>query len=180
MPPNLEKLLRDMIGSIVDTNAQLEAKRISVDRWQYLLATDVLVGHYAAYMTGKNSKQLTPSEQRDVKTFVAEQVDYLNRFADQIEASGWLPAYGARALLYGGSLKASFWKGRTVGWDLPYYPAEGTTCLSNCKCSWEPGSLDEEDLTGEWYWRRSADDSCDVCMQRERETPIRFFEGERV
>ncbi len=180
MPPDITRILSDILGSIADHNAALAAGRIDVDTWQQLVARDVLVGHYAAMMAGRETDNLSRGARNQVLTTVAEQVDYLNRFADQIAATGWQDAYGARALLYGGSIKSSFWRGRTFGLDLPYMPAEGTQCLSNCGCRWDiEYQGDPEDLNATARWIRGKDDSCETCVQRTG-VVYRFREGVRV
>lgn len=181
MPPELERLLADIVGSIADHNAALAAGRISVDTWQQLVARDLLVGHYAAMMTGRETKDLSTPARNQVLTTVAEQVDYLNRFADQIAQTGWQEAYGARALLYAGSVKGTFWRGRTFGLDLPYMPGDGSSeCLGNCGCRWDIAyDGDPEDLNATARWVRGKDDSCETCVQRAG-VVFRFREGVRV
>ncbi len=182
MPPDITRILSDILGSIADHNAALAAGRIDVDTWQQLVARDVLVGHYAAMMAGRETDNLSRGARNQVLTTVAEQVDYLNRFADQIAATGWQDAYGARALLYGGSIKQSFWRGRTFGLDLDHYPGDGSTpCLSNCTCRLEIVWLDEEELDADVYWRLGAtEEHCGTCPERAAQSPYRFREGKRV
>ncbi len=180
MPDTLDTLLRDVLTSISDHNSALAAGRITGDDWSLLVARDPLAGHYAAYMIGRDTRDLSDAAKQTINATVSDQLTYLNGFAATIERDGWKDAYGARAMLYGGSIKESFYRGATWGWSLPYMPAQGTTCLSNCGCAWVPGKIDSESLTGEWYWQRGKSDSCPECSQREAETPIRFVDGERV
>ena len=180
MPPDLAQLLAQLASSIGDHNAAIAAGRIGVNDWQQLVARDLLTGHYAAYMLGFGSKDIGPSGKETVGTLIAEQIDYLNRFADAIDVDGWRPAFGARALMYSGSVKESFWRGRTFGLELPYYPAQGTDCLTNCKCAWNIDWLDQEELNADCTWIRGADDSCETCIARAGVGVIRIRGGERV
>lgn len=182
MPPELERLLADIVGSIADHNAALAAGRISVDTWQQLIARDLLVGHYAAMMAGRETRDLSRAARNQVLTTVAEQVDYLNKFADQIARTGWQEAYGARALLYGGSVKGTFWRGKSFGLDLGFYPGDGSSpCLGNCTCHLEINWLDEEELDADVYWRLGATERhCGTCPERATQSPYRFRGGERI
>ena len=115
-----------------------------------------------------------------MKDAVKEQIDYLNGFVDTIAAEGWREAFAARAQLYAGSIKATFWRARAFGLDLPYYPAVGTQCLNNCGCSWRIDWIDTENLDADCTWVRGKGDSCATCISREMAGTIRIREGEQV
>ena len=180
MPPELERLLADLLSSIADHNAAIAADRISVDDWALLVARDLLAGHYAGYMLGRETKDIGASSKALVGGIVSDQLDYLNAFADQIRADGWRDAFGARAAMYGASVKQSFWKGRTFGIDMPFVPGDGSTpCLSNCKCSISIDWLDAENLDADAYWHLGTEENCGVCPDRAAQSPYRFRGGER-
>jgi len=182
MPPrDLERLLADLLGSIRDHNAARAADRIDTDRWQILVAKDLYAGHYAAYMLGRGTKDIGEPSRKLVTSIVAEQVDYLNAFANQIDKDGWRDAFGARAAMYIGSIKQSYYRGKTFGIDMPFVPGDGSTpCLSNCRCHMTIDWLDEENLDADVYWKLGAEDHCGVCPERAAQSPYRFREGVRV
>lgn len=180
MDEELEHLLADLLGSVRDHNAARAAGRIDTDRWQILIAKDLYAGHYAAYMLGRGTKDIGDPSRKVVAGIVGEQVDYLNAFAALIDKEGWRDSFGARAAMYVGSVKETFWRGRTFGLDLPYYPAQGTQCLTNCGCSWEIDyDGDPEYLNATARWKRGKNDSCETCVQR-ASVVIRFREGVQV
>lgn len=178
MPPELDRLLAELLGSIADHNTAIAAGRISVDDWALLVARDLLAGHYAGYMLGRGTKDIGPQSREMVGAIVGGQLDYLNNFADAIRADGWRDAFGARAALYVGAMKETFWRGRSFGLDLPYYPTQ-TICLGNCKCRWDITWLDEENLDADCMWVRGADDSCATCIDRAG-VVVKFRGGERI
>lgn len=180
MPDDLRRLLEQAMTDIASENAALADGLITVDQWQQAVAQDLLVYHSVAYMTGYGTKELSPFAIKEVRRQVGEQLTYLNAFANQIDAEGWRDAFGARALMYAGSTKETFWRGRTFGLPLPYYPAQGTTCLTNCGCSWRIKWIDEEELDADCTWVRGKSDSCGTCIDRERAGTIRIRGGERV
>lgn len=170
-------LLLDGIGTAVDGVA---SGRLSPDAFQAEMVRRLFEGHVAAYLVGRDVRDLSPQGERLVKDAVKEQIDYLNGFVDTIAAEGWREAFAARAQLYAGSIKATFWRARTFGLDLPYYPAVGTQCLNNCGCSWRIDWIDQENLDADCTWIRGRSDSCATCISREMAGTIHIREGERV
>jgi hypothetical protein len=181
MPDELRRLLDRLLADIGQQSAAMGAGRVSVDQWQAQMAQSLLVGHYAGYMDGRDTRTLSPAEQARVNKRVGEQLDYLNRFAAELDQRGWEDRDGARAALYAGAVKASFWSGRTRGYDLPAQPTEGSPCMVNCACSWEMDELDPEELDADFYWRLGPTEHCRVCIDRAQQwAPLRFRGGERI
>jgi hypothetical protein len=124
--------------------------------------------HTAAYMagiaerTGVAPRGLSAAERADVKAAVKAQLEYLDGFIQEL--SGLSEAQiGARADLYAGAVKASFYGARFPG--LPGYPCDGgTPCLGRCKCH-----LESRD--GGIYWVLGAAESCDGCTARAAGSP---------
>lgn len=106
--------------------------------------------------------------------------DYLDAWA--LEGIAREPSIVARATMYVGTLWGAAQALFTKGWDLPFYPADGSTpCLTNCRCRWTlaPGA-DESILTGTWIWKTAGDERrCDPCADRDN-LQIRFVRGRRV
>ena len=126
----------------------------------------LIKGHTAAYLAavaeragvGVDSglfKGLSKAERQDIRAAVAAQLDYLAGF-DPSEMSE--PAARARAAMYAGSIRATFEKARSPG--LPFYPGEGTECLTNCRCSWQDNGDDT------YTWVLDAKESCATCLER--------------
>ena len=147
----------------------------SVDAWEKEMARIIARAHTAALIAGTAERAGVPvsdglfrglsrAERNELNATVKAQLDYLSRFVDDVRSGDLSPAQiAARADLYGGPLRATYYRNRYIG--LPYYPADGgTPCLSNCKCSWR----DEE---GVYYWELSASEHCVGCLEREAKNP---------
>lgn len=181
MPDELRNLLSIVLADIGQQAAALAAGRLSVDAWQAQMAQSLYVGHMAAMMEGRGQDQLSPQAQSLVNRLVGEQLDYLNGFADEVDATGWQDKYGARAALYAGALKGTYSRGATYGYDLPAYPTEGSPCMVNCQCMWEMDEQDAEELNADFYWRLGASEHCSVCKERAQKwAPLRFRGGEQL
>jgi len=152
---NLQQILADAIDA-----APLDAG------FQAAMESALIKGHTAAYLAavaeragvGVDSglfKGLSKAERADIRTAVAAQLEYLKGFNpdDMSEA-----AARARAAMYTGSIRATFEKARSPG--LPFYPGEGTECLTNCRCSWQDNGDDS------YTWVLSAKESCPTCLER--------------
>lgn len=175
----LDDLIAEMLGDIDTIWQGLSGGQLSVDQWQETQARSLLVFHTAAYMMGKGSKTLSERERRLLAGIVGNQVDYLNGFANAIDANwngGALPPkWQARARSYAGAVKASYSRGRTLGYNLPAHPTEGSECQNNCGCVWTLTVFDEEQGNLNAWWIRGKDDSCPTCIRRAAEwAPLRI------
>lgn len=179
MPPrDLHRLLDDLLAGIATAADGAASGRLSADQFQAEMARRLFEGHVAAALIGGNVRTLAPGAEAMVVKAVQDQLPYLDRFADVITADGWQPRDAARAALYAGSVKPTFWRARTFGLDMPYYPGDGSTpCLGNCRCHLETTWRDEENLDADIYWRLGAEKHCGVCPQRAARSPYRFREG---
>lgn len=180
MPRDLDALIGEIIDEIELLSEGVEFGRVSVDDWQRQIAQTIYAAHFAAYMIGSDTTLIGDRTRESIGELVADQIDYLNQFADEIDRDGWKPAFAARAKMYAGSIKQSYWRGATFGLDLPYYPAEGTECLTNCGCEWQITWHDREELNATARWVRGKDDSCPTCKARARRRPFRFRNGKLV
>jgi hypothetical protein len=182
MPPELRRLLSLFLDDIATESAAMGAGYKGVSDWQQAMAQNLLTYGYASYMDGAGTRAMTPQQQALVNRLIGEQLDYLNRFADDLEAKrGWENKDASRAALYAGSIKPIFWRGRTKGYDLPAYPTEGSPCIVNCGCSWDMQELDPEELDADFYWRLGATEHCAVCLERAQKwAPLRFRGGEML
>lgn len=179
MPPrDLQRLLADLLDGITIVADGVATGRLNADQFQAEMARRLFEGHVAAALIGGETRRLTPDAEALVVKAVQAQLPYLDRFADEIASGGWLEKYHARAALYAGSIKPTFWQARAGGLEMPYYPGDGTTpCLGNCRCHLETTWLDEENLDADVYWRLGAEQHCTVCPERAARSPYRFREG---
>lgn len=183
MPPELRRLLDLILHDIAEQSAAMGAGRVSVDQWQQQMGMTLLTGHYAAMMEGRGQDKLSPQAQALVNRIVGEQLDYLNGFAEQLDQREWQPKDDARALLYGGAIKGTYWRGATYGYQMPAYPGDGSSeCLGSCLCYLEIVEFDVEEQNIDVYWRLGGTERhCSTCPQRAQAwSPLRFRGGEQV
>lgn len=180
MTDELDNTLDALLSDIEETNEQLASGAITVDEWQADIARSLVEHHSAAYMIGAGSAILGAMALRTLGRVIGEQVGYLNKFADEIAANGWQPAYKNRAAMYGDAIAQSYWRGKTKGTPLPGYPADGNTaCLSKCKCAWSLDVLDEAKGDIDAYWQLGQADHCAGCIERAMSwNPYRIRGGE--
>jgi hypothetical protein len=180
----LERLIAEMRDDALSNWQGLQSGMLSVDEWQEQQARSLLAFHYAAYLIGRDSNELSPRERAVLSKQVGKQIDYLNKFADVIDAE-WQgdtlkPAWQQRLLMYTRAITATYWQGATFGIPLPAYPCDGSSeCLTNCGCSWRLVELDREAGDIDAYWIRGKNDSCETCRSRERNwAPLRIRGGQ--
>lgn len=149
-----------------------------VDAWQEEVTRQLARYHTAAMMAGSGFDALTPPMETAVKADLKTQLTYLERFGIEVKsAEQFVPGWKSRAAMYAQSIKIPYWQGATKMLPLPAMPAEGTQCLTHCRCQWEISTLEGEG-NYDAYWRRSADDSCQTCIQRELTwAPVKIREG---
>lgn len=181
MPPELRALIDKFLSDIAFESEAIGTGHKSIDAWQKAMAQDLLTYHYAAHLDGHGVRQMERTAQARVNEQVGTQLDYLNRFASELDERGWLDKDAARAALYAGSIKSTFWRGKTFGYDLPAYPTEGSPCMVNCTCIWDMDELDPEELDADFTWRLGATEHCSVCRERARVwAPLRVRGGEMI
>lgn len=181
--PELAPILRRVLDGIDTLSDGLNSGALSVTQWHNDMAQALLVGHTAAYLEARGQQTLGAGARAMIADLVGDQVSYLNRFADQIDANGWNDARDrSRAALYAGSLKQAFARGETFGLDLPYYPGDGSSeCLGNCGCRWRVDWIDPEELDADCYWELGGKEHhCKTCPSRAAAGPLRFRKGVRV
>lgn len=167
------KLVEAAVGAVRDVVNQADDFAITM---QHLL----MRYHTAAYMTGTESTDLTPAAADAIKARVADQDDYLQQFVDDMKAGEMSPdELAARAQLYTGSIRATYWHGTLEELPLPYWPAEDTECLTNCLCRWRLETLDSTAGDFDVYWElghpKGKNEHCQTCLDRASESnPFRI------
>ncbi len=182
MPDDLRRLLSLILDDIALQSAAMDAGRVTVDEWQRTMALSLLTGHYAAFMDGAGTRTLTDREQARVNEIVGNQLDYLNRFAAELDTREWTATDAARALLYGGAIKGTYYRGMAGHYELEAYPGDGQSeCLGNCTCVIFIDEQNQEEMDADVYWRLGSGESCPTCKRRAQQwAPLRFRGGERV
>lgn len=156
--------------------------QLSADQWQAEMAQLLMAGGLASYAEGRGVPvgQLAPKTRAEIARYLSGQVDYLNRFADEIDAGGWQPGFESRAQMYGSSLRALYERGATFGLPLPAYPGDGSSeCLTNCRCRWRVVWIDRENLDADCYWKMGQAEHCPTCEARaDQWAPLRVRGGQ--
>lgn len=173
-----------------DVNADALASRlasgeINVTVWQALMRQEIRTLHVSTQVLGSGGWGVVDQTGLDrAREFVTRQYGYLDRWAQALnavpEGSRSEAQIAVRARMYGGASSEMF--SRAYGYSLglpamPFYPAQGTLCLTNCGCDWEYVQLPGN---GNWdcYWRRGKADSCETCLAREAAAaPLRVRDG---
>ncbi len=166
-PAKLAALMQDAIAGA----SRAYADGGSLAAFEQEMRRIVARGHTAAWLAGTSErlgvpldspllseKRLSKAERADIKALVNNQLEYLKDFTS--EAGDMSDAaVAARAGLYAGSVKGSYWKS-AIDVSLPAYPGDGSSeCLGNCGCAWEQ--------SGDAYtWVLGKADNCATCAQR--------------
>lgn len=162
-----DTLRRILAGALDDITALMAVRdRFTTAQFQKEMSRILITAHFAAYLAGSGARTLSPYADQLLGQIIREQLNYLARFAEQLDGLSDAQAT-ARAALYAGSLKGTYNHGRYGIWRLPAQPGDGRSeCLSNCRCIWELDVLDEENLDCDAYWIAAASESCPTCQER--------------
>lgn len=179
IPQPLSRLINLLKREIEALTSDVAGDQITPIYWQREMEAALTRYHQAAYMAGSGAPTMNDTARKFVSATVKAQLDFLNGFVIDIQGEReWQKGWNARAAMYADAIKTPYWKGATNVLPLPAMPADGTQCLSNCKCSWEIAVVDEAAGDYDAYWRRGADDSCQTCLEREaRWSPVQIRGG---
>jgi hypothetical protein len=138
------------------------------DAWQQVLSSQLRRYHAAAAMVGSGSEELTPALRTAIKSDLASQLTFLDRFAIEVkDGAEWQAGWNARAAMYADAIQVPYWRGATKMLPLPAMPGDGgSECLTRCRCSWDVQQLGGES-NYDAYWRLgTAEQHCQQCQQR--------------
>jgi hypothetical protein len=141
--------------------------------WQRAMESIITRAHMAAALaaiadrTGQRVdsglfKGLSRADRADIKALVTAQLNYLKGFV--AAAPGLSEAQiAARAALYAGTVRKSYYEMRWGAWDIPPELIPGNqTCMANCKC--KISVSDNNDGTGELTREMGGTEyHCDEC-----------------
>lgn len=171
-PDDLGWLIESEQAEIAAATDQFQAGLISLAKWQARMEEILAQYETAGFMVGQVSTDIAPGAVDLVVDQLLSQLSFLAGFADDIDSSGDGSSADipARARSYSGATAAAYWSGATQDLPLPALPGDGTTqCLSNCKCAWRIETLDTQAGNFDAYWERHVSDSCQTCVEREKQ-----------
>lgn len=180
LPPNLRDLINRFTVEVDNLITRLEGGTITVPQWQDEM--NHLIARYstAAAFAGWDGTNIPDAGLVSVIQDVRVQLEFLGDFALVIQSTPeFLEGWRARAAMYARSIKTPYWRGATRFLPLPAMPAEGTQCLTNCKCAWEIVTVDADAGDYDAYWRLGANENhCQTCPERAAAwNPVRIRGG---
>jgi hypothetical protein len=183
-PEEFRDMIETAFNSMDALSARLENGEITPGEWFERMMSIIERSHSQAMLLGSGLDELTEEMELFLERQLAIQAEFLAEFQNDYINNGWDNRYTSRARLYALSSYSSFSHGDIIAQagkvlPLPAYPAEGTQCLSNCKCNWEIEVLDFDAGNFDAYWRLGTDDNCQTCLVRQNEwSPARIRNGE--
>lgn len=161
----------------------LASASLSVRQFHDQMADEIRYLHVVAGAIARGRMSaLTPADVRLINDAIRNQMRYLDNWTRAMEdpTPTHVAQLASRAAMYGGAGRStlSMVYAAALGLpELPFHPAQGTQCLTNCGCRWDIRKLDGD---GNWdcYWVRAKDDSCETCLAREAAcSPLRIRNG---
>lgn len=161
---------------VTELGMQLGAKEITPQEFRAKMLIEIRFNLITAAAAAAGSiGSLTPADLQRVDAKVLEQTRYLDNWVAQIERQPdkeWSgAALGNRARMYAGTAEAL--AAETVDKNvhaefpnLPFYPAQKTSCRNNCKCGWEWRMVDRDKGNADVYWRLGRAEHCKQCLAR--------------
>lgn len=154
--------LKEALGNAADG---ITSGRVDPTEWHNAVAAELFAHHLAAYADAAGLEIDDPKALAAAKKIVGAQVDYLNKFTDDIENGRYTDrddALAARLDMYAGALRGTYYSGRYP--SLSQVPGDGgTQCLTNCKCT-----LSEEEDGIHWVLN---DEGCPDCQAMAEGSP---------
>lgn len=152
--------------------------------WEKKMLSLITRGHLAAWMAGTGERlgvkpnspllsrqRLSRAEREEIKRVVEKQLEYLRGF-EQARGEMSERAVAARAGMYPGAVKQTYYGARWGDWEIPDELMPGAqVCLTRCLCEIEV--RDNEDGTGTLVRRMGGTEHhCDECPPLAGEHPI--------
>lgn len=157
----------------------------SISKWEQDMRTALVRGHTAAYLAGLaerlgvqvdtalvSERRLSKIERAELKEYLKRQLAFFDGFVADVRRGKLSPAQiAARADLYSGATRATYFDTRWGDWEIPFSPGDGgTPCLGRCRCGCEV--IDNGDGTGKYnYVMGATEQHCTVCPERAAGSP---------
>ena len=174
MDDDLRALLERVLADIARSVDAYLGQRLSRHEWARQMARTIGDGHRDAYRLGAGVKDMSPEARAFLASAIADQVKYLTGFSQDVRSEHMTPALmKARAALYAGALKGTYYRARFWPWDLPFVPTEGSECMVNCTCTIDV--TDAGDDTGLMAWtlgEHAHAETCPTCLNRADDSPF--------
>ena len=174
MDDDLRALLERVLADIARSVDAYLGQRLSRHEWARQMARTIGDGHRDAYRLGAGVKDMSPEARAFLASAIADQVKYLTGFSQDVRSEHMTPALmKARAALYAGALKGTYYRARFWPWDLPFVPTEGSECMVNCTCTIDV--TDAGDGTGLMAWtlgEHAHAETCPTCLNRADDSPF--------
>lgn len=154
--------------------------------WEAQMRAVITRGHLAAWMAGAaerlgvpldsallSERRLSRAERAEIKRVVAAQLEYLRGF-EQARGDMSEAAVAARADLYPGALKATYYGARWGDWEIPDTLMPGNQkCITRCLCRIDV--QDNGDGTGTLTRTMGGTEAghCDECPPLAGDHPIK-------
>ena len=163
-----DTFIQGQLGAVDLLGQRLAEGEITIQGWERDMRAHLKTVYQAEYLLARGGAQaMTPSDYGRLGGLLRWQYQYLHDIAADIQAGRLSEqALIARAQLYVHSATQAHEQGKAAAWGLrvPHVPGDGSTlCKVNCKCYLE---IREDDEAWHVYWRRTADESCDTCVER--------------
>ncbi len=184
MAHRLSRSVENRLAILADN---LATGGMTLGDWQYAMRQELRDAHatFLAIAAGGDRSKVNPDDWLKLGSELQSQYKFLEGFAQDI-ADGKVTGGGiaARASMYAGSAKSSFWRQMTqdLDIDLPAIPGDGSTpCLGYCYCRWSEPEY-EYDENGDvvavlmtWLLGDPPHGHCDECPRRADEwNPLRI------
>lgn len=162
----------------------LVSGKMDIGQWLIVMENELYQLHFTMYAIGAGgATNLDASDIDEINAIVTNQSAYLRRWAVQLrqEELPSLEYMVNRSMLYGADATnhtVAVAQTRALGMPrLPFYPADRTDCMVNCKCRWRINKL-EGDGNYNCFWVMGNAEHCDTCLARARAaSPLRIRDG---
>jgi hypothetical protein len=159
---------------------------ITLGVWEARMRQALQDASVIQYVFGKGGfEEMTPADWRWLEDWLVVQYAFLNNFSQDIAAGLLSEAeIAARSYLYFSSVVAAFENGRMkaqhADLNLTRHPGDCTSqCCARDRCYWHYVQHRNRVVC---HWFRTAAESCDTCIDREKCPPVTFYKdtGEHV
>lgn len=181
---NMARYQDDFKERVTALADQLASGEMPLRQWRARMAIEIRANQVTGEALGAGGfANLTADNINNIEQETKRQLDYLENWtaglSNQTDISGGQVA--ARARMYAGASTSTFEQAvtqATIGLpELPFYPARGTECRTNCGCYWSISNL-EGNGDFDCYWRLGKEDNCTTCLARLRAcNPLKIRAG---
>lgn len=147
---------------------EVVAGDISRAEWLDTMRQQIGTTYIDSYILARGGRaQMTGDDWTRLERMLGTQYGHLDKLADRVPdlTEDQIAQHSGRYIAAAGQAYSAGQAAAIGVPDLPAQPKDGSSeCKDNCGCEW-----DIQAVEGGWdcYWRRSKDDSCDTCLQRE-------------